>query len=156
MYRLPGWTARVSLFINFPLKFPILPLQHKYLIFALQIIGMDTKEFIRLALEEDVASGDYSTLASIPETAAGKATLKIKEDGVLAGLAVAQEIFHYLEPGAQFQLYKKDGDTIAFGDTAFEVAARVHTILKAERLVLNCHAAYERYRHRLPVPTAIK
>ena len=99
---------------------------------------MDTKEFIRLALEEDVASGDYSTLASIPEAATGKATLKIKENGVLAGLDIAQDIFHYLEPGAQFQLYKKDGDDIVFGDIAFEVSARVHTILKAERLVLNC------------------
>jgi nicotinate-nucleotide pyrophosphorylase (carboxylating) len=99
---------------------------------------MDTKEFIRLALEEDVASGDYSTLASIPEAATGKATLKIKENGVLAGLDVAQEIFHYLEPGAEFQLYKKDCDDIVFGDIAFEVSARVHTILKAERLVLNC------------------
>lgn len=99
---------------------------------------MDTQEFIRLALEEDVASGDYSTLASIPEAATGKATLKIKEDGILAGLAVAQEIFHYLEPEAQFSLYKKDGDNIVFGDIAFEVTARVHTILKAERLVLNC------------------
>ena len=99
---------------------------------------MDTKEFIRLALEEDVAAGDYSTLASIPADAQGKATLKIKENGILAGVAVAQEIFHFLEPEAIFLLYKKDGDKVNFGDAAFDVSAKIHTILKAERLALNC------------------
>lgn len=99
---------------------------------------MKTKEFIRLALEEDVATGDYSTLASIPENAAGKATLKIKENGILAGLSIAQEIFQFLEPGARFSLHKKDGDAITHGEIAFEVEAKVHTILKAERLALNC------------------
>jgi len=99
---------------------------------------MDIKEFIKLALEEDVASGDYSTLASIPADAQGKATLKIKENGILAGLEVAQEIFKFLEPEASFTLHKKDGDAIVFGEIAFEVSAKVHTILKAERLALNC------------------
>lgn len=99
---------------------------------------MDVREFIALALEEDVAAGDYSTLASISPEAEGKATLKIKEDGVLAGMELAAEIFHHLEPGAVFSPYKKDGDVIRKGEVAFDVAARVHTILKAERLVLNC------------------
>ena len=99
---------------------------------------MNIKEFIKLALEEDVASGDYSTLASIPADAQGKATLKIKENGILAGLEVAQEIFKFLEPEASFTLHKKDGDAIVFGEIAFEVSAKVHTILKAERLALNC------------------
>ncbi len=99
---------------------------------------MKIQEFIRLALEEDVASGDYSTLACIPAEAEGKATLKIKEDGILAGMHVAQEIFKYLEPQSSFSLFKKDGDKIAKGEMAFEVSAKVHTILKAERLVLNC------------------
>ena len=99
---------------------------------------MTTQEFIAAALLEDVGSGDYSTLASIPAGAKGKAILKIKEDGVLAGMHVTQDIFHYLEPDAQFTLYKKDGDKIINGETAFTVEASVHTILKAERLVLNC------------------
>lgn len=99
---------------------------------------MDITTFIRLALEEDVASGDYSTLACIPEDANGKAVLKIKEDGILAGMEVAKQIFHFLEPEAVFHSYKNDGDKIVFGDIAFNVAAKVHTILKAERLVLNC------------------
>lgn len=99
---------------------------------------MTTQEFMAAAFLEDVGSGDYSTLASIPASAEGKAVLKIKEDGILAGMQVAQEIFHHLEEGAKFTLYKKDGDTMNNGETAFTVEASVHTILKAERLVLNC------------------
>jgi nicotinate-nucleotide pyrophosphorylase (carboxylating) len=99
---------------------------------------MEIKEFIRLSLEEDVASGDYSTLACIPEEAKGKAILKIKENGVLAGMDIAREIFTYLEPGSVFTAFKNDGDTITYGEIAFEVEAKVHTILKAERLALNC------------------
>jgi nicotinate-nucleotide pyrophosphorylase (carboxylating) len=99
---------------------------------------MDVREFIALALEEDVAAGDYSTLASIAPEAEGKATLKIKEDGILAGMELAAEIFRYLEPGAVFTPSRKDGDAIRKGEVAFDVSAKVHTILKAERLVLNC------------------
>lgn len=99
---------------------------------------MTTREFIAAALSEDIGAGDYSTLASIDAGARGKAVLKIKEEGILAGVELAQEIFHYLEPEAQFTFFKKDGDKMAKGETAFEVSARVHTILQAERLVLNC------------------
>ena len=98
---------------------------------------MTDKEFIAAALLEDVGSGDYSTLASIPADTKGKAVLKIKEDGVLAGVTLAQQIFHFLEPEARFNIYKKDGDAVKKGDIAFDVAAKVHTILKAERLSLN-------------------
>lgn len=99
---------------------------------------MNTKEFIEAALAEDVGNGDHSTLASIPADAQGKAVLKIKETGILAGMELAEDIFYFLEPEAQFTLYKKDGDAVLHGEVAFEVSARVHTILKAERLVLNC------------------
>ncbi len=99
---------------------------------------MNTQEFIAAALAEDVGSGDYSTLASIPAKTEGKAVLKIKENGILAGMQLAQDIFYHLQPDAKFVLYKKDGDSVTQGETAFEVAAKVHTILMAERLVLNC------------------
>lgn len=99
---------------------------------------MSTQEFIEAALSEDVGSGDYSTLASIPAEARGKAVLKIKENGIIAGIDLAEEIFYFLEPGADFKLFKKDGDKVANGEIAFEVSASVHTILKAERLALNC------------------
>jgi nicotinate-nucleotide pyrophosphorylase (carboxylating) len=90
------------------------------------------------ALKEDVGDGDHSTLSCIPANAKGKAVLKIKQDGVLAGLEVAREIFFYKEPSSIFTAFKKDGDKIRTGEIAFEVNASVHTILKCERLVLNC------------------
>ena len=99
---------------------------------------LNTTEFIEAALQEDVANGDFSTLASIATGTMGKAVLKIKEDGIIAGIGLAEEIFYFLEPGAQFTLFKKDGDKVSNGEIAFEVAASVHTILKAERLALNC------------------
>lgn len=99
--------------------------------------SVTTREFIRAALAEDIGSGDHSTLASIAPEANGKAILKIKESGILAGVEMAQEIFWYLEPDAQFTLFKRDGDRVENGELAFEVAAKVHTILMAERLVLN-------------------
>ncbi len=99
---------------------------------------MNTQEFIEAALLEDVGDGDYSTLASIPADARGKAVLKIKENGIIAGIGLAEEIFCFLEPGAAFTLLKNDGDQVSNGEIAFEVSASVHTILKAERLALNC------------------
>ncbi len=99
---------------------------------------MNYREFIEAALKEDVGNGDYSTLASIPAEARGKAILKIKEDGILAGIDLARQIFLFLEPDAQFTIYKNDGDKVTNGEIAFEVNATVHTILKAERLALNC------------------
>lgn len=95
-------------------------------------------ELIRSALREDVGDGDHSTLSSIPADAKGKAVLKIKQDGILAGMKVAEHIFRYKEPGIVFTAYKKDGDSMQFGEIAFEVEAHVHTILQCERLVLNC------------------
>ena len=99
---------------------------------------MNIHEFIEAALKEDVGPGDYSTLASIPPDAVGNAILKVKENGTLAGVALAEEIFYYLDPTAEFILHKQDGEKVINGDVAFEVKAKVHTILKAERLVLNC------------------
>lgn len=99
---------------------------------------MNIPEFIEAALKEDVGPGDYSTLASIPADAVGKAVLKVKENGVLAGVALAEEIFYHLDSKAEFTLHKEDGEKVTSGEIAFEVQARVHTILKAERLVLNC------------------
>ncbi|HRN58101.1 MAG TPA: carboxylating nicotinate-nucleotide diphosphorylase [Agriterribacter sp.] len=93
---------------------------------------------IRNALQEDTGDGDHTTLSCIPPDAKGKAILKIKEDGILAGMGVAAKIFRYVQPDAVFTAFKKDGDEMRIGDTAFEVASGVHTILRCERLVLNC------------------
>jgi nicotinate-nucleotide pyrophosphorylase (carboxylating) len=93
---------------------------------------------IKEALQEDIGDGDHSTLSSIPADKKGKAVLKIKQDGILAGMAVAEKIFQYAEPGALFTAFKKDGEAMVYGEKAFEVTASVHTILTCERLVLNC------------------
>lgn len=93
---------------------------------------------IKEALQEDIGHGDHSTLSCIPANAKGKAELKIKQEGVLAGIEVAKAIFLYKEPNAIFTSFKKDGDKMKSGEKAFEVEASVHTILQCERLVLNC------------------
>lgn len=93
---------------------------------------------IKNALLEDIGDGDHSTLSCIDVTAKGKAILKIKEDGILAGVKVAESIFRLIEPGIVFIPHKQDGDTMKFGEIAFEVQAKVHTILSCERLALNC------------------
>jgi nicotinate-nucleotide pyrophosphorylase (carboxylating) len=90
------------------------------------------------ALKEDVGDGDHSALSCIDTGVKGKAILKIKQDGILAGVQVAQKIFHYKEPSSVFIPFKKDGDKMKAGEKAFEVEAHVHTILQCERLVLNC------------------
>ena len=92
---------------------------------------------IKNALAEDIGDGDHSTLSSIDSAATGKAVLKIKEDGILAGVSVAQKIFHYMQPDAVINIIKQDGEAMRSGEVAFEVFAKVHTILQCERLVLN-------------------
>lgn len=99
------------------------------------------KQFYHLideALTEDIGEGDHSTLSCIPENARGKAVLKIKQDGILAGVEVAEKIFAYKDPGSIFSLLKKDGEAMKAGEMAFEVEASIHSILQCERLVLNC------------------
>ena len=93
---------------------------------------------IQTAMAEDLGQGDHSTLAVIPADARGRAVLKIKQDGILAGVEIAEKIFKYNEPGVVFQALKKDGESMKSGDIAFTVEASVHTILICERLVLNC------------------
>ena len=93
---------------------------------------------VQAALAEDVGEGDHSTLAVIPADARGKAALKIKQEGILAGVAIAEKIFQQQEPATIFESRKKDGEAMLPGDTAFIVEASVHTILTCERIVLNC------------------
>lgn len=90
------------------------------------------------ALAEDIGEADHSTLSCIPENVGGKAQLKIKESGVLAGVEFARAIFAHVEKGAFITVIKKDGEQMIPGEIAFEVAAKIRTILSCERLVLNC------------------
>lgn len=90
------------------------------------------------ALAEDIGDGDHSTLSCIPAGKKGKAILKIKEPCIIAGITVAQKIVEKVEPTAVFVFFAADGEQKQAGDIAFELSASIHTILKSERLVLNC------------------
>jgi nicotinate-nucleotide pyrophosphorylase (carboxylating) len=96
------------------------------------------REFIQSALREDVGDGDHTTLASIPADARGTALLHVKDNGYIAGMDMAERIFHFIEPEARISALKKDGDKISKGEIAFKIEAKIHTILTGERLVLNC------------------
>lgn len=96
------------------------------------------QHLIKEALNEDIGTGDHSTLSCISANEKGKAVLKIKQDGILAGVEIAKSIFEYMEPACSFTAFKKDGDVMLVGEQAFEVSAHEHTILQCERLVLNC------------------
>jgi len=95
-------------------------------------------QFIISALKEDVGDGDHTSLATIPADTTGKAKLLVKDNGILAGVELAAEIFHIVDADLKMITYLKDGADIKYGDIAFEVEGNAQSILKAERLVLNC------------------
>lgn len=96
------------------------------------------EQFITSALAEDIGDGDHSTVASIPANAKSKARLLIKEEGILAGVELAQQIFKRFDPSLMVTITHRDGDSIAKGDVAFTVEGPSRSILTTERLVLNC------------------
>ena len=89
------------------------------------------------AIREDVGPGDYSSLACIPASAKGKAKLLVKEDGIIAGVAFAKMIFHYVDPSLEVETFIEDGQRVKHGDVVFHVSGSSQSILKAERVVLN-------------------
>lgn len=95
------------------------------------------QQLITNALAEDIGSGDHSTLCCIDSSAIGKASLNIKENGILAGIRVAEIICKQIEPSCIFTPLKNDGEKMTIGEVAFTLQAKVHTILQAERLILN-------------------
>lgn len=94
--------------------------------------------FISEAIKEDIGDGDHSTLASVPSDLQQRARLLIKHDCILAGVDLAQEIFHYYDKDLKVEILKNDGDKVNEGDVAFIVSGSAQSILTMERLVLNC------------------
>lgn len=94
--------------------------------------------FIKNALAEDVGDGDHTSLATILPGTQGKARLIVKDTGILAGVELAVEICHIVDPELKVELFLQDGAAVKPGDIAFNLEGSVHSILKAERLVLNC------------------
>ncbi len=88
-------------------------------------------------LREDVVEGDHSTLACIPATATGRAKLLVKDEGILAGVAFATQVFHAVDSNLNIEVRIKDGSAVHHGDIAFYVVGSTQSIITAERLVLN-------------------
>lgn len=89
------------------------------------------------AIREDVGDGDHSSLACIPIEAEGSAKLLVKDEGIIAGIDFAKQVFHYVEPTIKVETFFNDGDLVKYGDVVFHVYGTSQAILKAERLVLN-------------------
>ena len=92
---------------------------------------------IKNAIREDVGDGDHSSLACIPSDAMGKAKLLVKDEGIIAGVEFAKQVFQYVDESMTVDTLINDGDTVKYGDIVFYVSGPSQSILKAERLVLN-------------------
>ena len=95
------------------------------------------KELIELCIKEDIGDGDHTSLCCIPADAHGRMRLLCKQEGVIAGIEVAQMVFDRLDPEMRFEQKLNDGDHVQPGDVAFYVSGRVRSLLQAERIVLN-------------------
>ena len=113
--------------------------------FSYKVTNMITNEqfknevqlIIANALREDVGNGDHSSLACIPSDAIGKAKLLIKDNGIIAGVSFAKQVFQYVDPDLKIETLIPDGSNVKFGEIAFYVEGSKQSILKAERIVLN-------------------
>lgn len=95
-------------------------------------------QFIDLALEEDLQDGDHTTLAVVPQTIIKTAQLKVKSEGIIAGVEFAEYFWKKFDPEIEFKAFFKDGAVVNFGDIVFTVTGKAQSILSGERLVLNC------------------
>jgi nicotinate-nucleotide pyrophosphorylase (carboxylating) len=103
----------------------------------LQLSDEQLDIIIDLALAEDIGHGDITSEAIIPPELSGKASILVKEKGILAGGEVARRVFHRIDPSLKVAVLIKDGDTVQPGDIAATVTGSVTSILKAERMALN-------------------
>jgi len=101
------------------------------------ITDQQITEFIDNALFEDVRDGDHTSLACIPADARCKSKLLIKDDGVVAGVELAKQVFHQVDPTSKVEVFIPDGTAVNYGDIVFEVECNAQAMLRAERLVLN-------------------
>jgi nicotinate-nucleotide pyrophosphorylase (carboxylating) len=100
--------------------------------------GLTTDEFIAFALAEDIGDGDHTSLATLSEGMLGKARIRMKENGILAGLALAQNIFQKVDKELVCEVHSEDGNEVKKGDIVMTIEGNTRSLLKAERLVLNC------------------
>lgn len=103
-----------------------------------RLYHFNIQKFIDSALAEDTGDGDHTSLACIPSSAKGKAHLLVKENGILAGVDLAIQIFNTVDKSLKVKVFMKDGSKIKVGDVVLTVEGKSQSILLAERLVLNC------------------
>jgi nicotinate-nucleotide pyrophosphorylase (carboxylating) len=101
------------------------------------MFNKDIQQFIDNAIKEDIGEGDHSTLACIPKNKKGKYRLLIKETGVIAGIEIVKQVFYQIDENIKITIQIPDGQKVSEGDTAFIAEGKIHSLLKAERLVLN-------------------
>ena len=94
-------------------------------------------EIIKFAFKEDLGNGDHTSLSCVPEDAIGQAKLLVKDEGIIAGVELAERIFHYYDPTIKITHFIKDGEQVKYGDIVFEIEGKSRSILATERLVLN-------------------
>lgn len=94
-------------------------------------------QLIELAIAEDIGDGDHSSLGSIPANEQGKARLLVKDTGVICGIHLAEHIFNRIDSTLVFKPHIEEGSHVKVGDVAYIVSGNIHSILQAERLVLN-------------------
>ena len=92
---------------------------------------------IKNAIREDIGDGDHTSLSCIPKNAVGKAKLLVKDDGVIAGVDFAKQVFRYVDKDLKIETFINDGEKVKYGDVVFHVSGKSQSILMAERLVLN-------------------
>ena len=92
---------------------------------------------IKNAIREDIGDGDHTSLSCIPADAQGKAKLLVKDEGIIAGVAFAKQVFCYVDKDLKVETFINDGEKVKYGDIVFHVSGKSQSILMAERLVLN-------------------
>lgn len=95
------------------------------------------EQLIELSFSEDIGDGDHTTLCCIPEEATGSSKLLIKEEGILAGVRIAREVFRKFDPELKMEVFIEDGAHVKPGDVAFIVTGKTQSLLQTERLMLN-------------------
>ncbi len=94
-------------------------------------------ELIELAIKEDIGDGDHTSLCCIPAEEQGRMRLLCKQEGVIAGIEIAETVLNRLDPEMRFEQILSDGDRVKAGDVAFYVSGRLRSLLQAERILLN-------------------
>lgn len=99
--------------------------------------GPGIRELLEQAIQEDIGNGDHTSLATIPEKLTGSAEVRIKSDGILAGVEAAVIVLEMMDSSIRHSIFLRDGSRVSKGDIAMEISGNVRSLLRSERLILN-------------------